>query len=298
MSLFGPPCQVEIDLLSHDSSRTLIPLKRDSVKMELPLYHGNETVKGQVRVNMKPGKKVDHQGIKVAFVGVIELFYERNNSSEFTLQEIELEPAGQLNESRTFDFVFPNVEKQYDSYEGINVRLRYFVRFSMPRGGFSSNIVKTADLWVRNFGNEPEINNTIKMEVGIEDALHIEFEYSRSKYHLRDVIIGKIYFLLVRIKVKHMEIQLIKQESTGSGANLYQEKEVVTKFEIMDGAPVRGESIPIRMFLGGFDLTPTYRNINNRYSLRYMLNLVIVDEDDRRYFKQQEINLWRKPGFE
>jgi len=24
------------------------------------------------------------------------------------------------------------------------------------------------------------------------------------------------------------------------------------------------------------------------------LNLVLVDEEDRRYFKQQEINLWRK----
>lgn len=36
------------------------------------------------------------------------------------------------------------------------------------------------------------------MEVGIEDCLHIEFEYNKSKYHLKDVIVGKIYFLLVR----------------------------------------------------------------------------------------------------
>ncbi len=27
---------------------------------------------------------------------------------------------------------------------------------------------------------------------------------------------------------------------------------------------------------------------------RYYLNLVLVDEEDRRYFKQQEITLWRK----
>ena len=35
------------------------------------------------------------------------------------------------------------------------------------------------------------------MEVGIEDCLHIEFEYNRSRYHLRDCVVGKIYFLLV-----------------------------------------------------------------------------------------------------
>lgn len=35
------------------------------------------------------------------------------------------------------------------------------------------------------------------MEVGIEDCLHIEFEYDKSKYHLKDTVVGKIYFLLV-----------------------------------------------------------------------------------------------------
>eukprot|EP00050_Salpingoeca_kvevrii_P011922 m.18951 g.18951 ORF g.18951 m.18951 type:complete len:151 (-) comp3709_c0_seq1:187-639(-) len=132
------------------------------------------------------------------------------------------------------------------------------------------------------------------MEVGIEDCLHIEFEYNRSKYHLKDVIVGKIYFLLVRIKIKHMELAIIKRESTGTPPNVYHESETVTKYEIMDGAPVRGESIPIRLFLSGFDLTPTFRDVNKKFSVRYYLNLVLVDEEDRRYFKQQEITLWRK----
>lgn len=55
----------------------------------------------------------------------------------------------------------------------------------------------------------------------------------------------------------------------------------------MDGAPVRGESIPIRLFLAGYDLTPTMRDINKKFSCRYYLNLVLVDEEERRYFKQQ-----------
>jgi hypothetical protein len=32
------------------------------------------------------------------------------------------------------------------------------------------------------------------------------------RYHLKDVIVGKIYFLLVRIKIKHMELQVIKRD--------------------------------------------------------------------------------------
>ena len=50
---------------------------------------------------------------------------------------------------------------------------------------------------------------------------------------------------------------------------------------------VLGETIPIRLFLGGFDLTPTFRDVNKKFSTRYYLNLVLIDEENRRYFKQQ-----------
>lgn len=46
----------------------------------------------------------------------------------------------------------------------------------------------------------------------------------------------------------------------------------------MDGSPSRGETIPIRLFLGGFDLTPTFREVNKKYSTRYYLSLVLIDE--------------------
>jgi len=86
------------------------------------------------------------------------------------------------------------------------------------------------------------------------------------------------------------------QLQVSGDANLYTETQTLVKYEIMDGAPVKGEVIPVKLCLNGIpaDLTPTYSAINNRFSVRYFLNLVLVDEDDRRYFKQQEIILWRK----
>jgi len=210
--------------------------------------------------------------------------------------------------------------------------IRYFVRVTISRR--MAEVVKEKDIWVHSFRMPPDSNNSIKMEVGIEDCLHIEFEYNKSKcvlfpsfpasttnipsisslitflilsachantlppprYHLKDVIVGKIYFLLVRIKIKHMELSIIRRETTGSPPNQYNESETITKFEIMDGAPIRGETIPIRLFLGGFDLTPTFRDVNKKFSTRYYLNLVLIDEENRRYFKQQEITIYREPS--
>jgi len=50
----------------------------------------------------------------------------------------------------------------------------------------------------------------------------------------------------------------------------------------MDGSPSRGETIPIRLFLGGFDLTPTFRDVNKKFSTRYYLSLVLIDEGELR----------------
>ena len=58
------------------------------------------------------------------------------------------------------------------------------------------------------------------MEVGIEDCLHIEFEYDKGRYHLRDTVVGKIYFLLVRIKLKHMEVRLQPWHGTADVSTL------------------------------------------------------------------------------
>lgn len=62
------------------------------------------------------------------------------------------------------------------------------------------------------------------MEVGIEDFLHIEFEYERRYYHFKDVIFGKINFLLVKIKIKYMELALIRRETSGENVPQLQQE--------------------------------------------------------------------------
>eukprot|EP00455_Lapot_gusevi_P003910 TRINITY_DN1159_c0_g1_i12.p2 TRINITY_DN1159_c0_g1~~TRINITY_DN1159_c0_g1_i12.p2 ORF type:complete len:311 (+),score=121.51 TRINITY_DN1159_c0_g1_i12:97-1029(+) len=294
MNFLGLGAQPELKIEFKDQ-HTLkqVSVKRGDEVEKLYLFSGFDTIAGLVTLTVPAGKRYEHTGIKIELIGQIELAFDRSNNYVFTSLVRDLEVPGTLTENKTYPFEFANVEKQYETYSGINVRLRYFVRVRLSRP-YLSDIKDEVDFAVQNVNPEPEINNTIKMEVGIEDCLHIEFEYNKSKYHLEDVVIGKIYFLLVRIKIKHMELQILTRESTGSGPNTYNETVVLTKFEIMDGAPMRGESIPIRLFLNNFDLTPTFKNVHNKFNVKYYLNLVLVDEEERRYFKQQEIQLWRK----
>lgn len=291
-SLVGSPITIDISLKDADTRQTVDITNHDGKSETLYVFIGDEAVAGTVSLNLDPKTpKVDHLGVKVALIGVIRP--TSGNSTEFVSEVKEWLPAGELTSSQTYDFLFEDVSRQHESYNGINICLNYFVKVTVSRK-MGLSITKNLELWQRNYSAAPDAVNNIKMEVGIEDCLHIEFEYNKSKYHLKDVIIGKIYFLLVRLKIKSMNIALIKRETTGSGLDMCNENKTLSKFEIMDGAPVKGEAIPVRLFLGGFDLTPSYKDVHGKFSISYILNLVLVDEDDRRYFKQREIILWRK----
>lgn len=293
-ALFGSSAKVSI-CFSDEESRRKVPVKVGDLETEQFLFGQSDSVIGTMTVD-PGGRKLEHQGIKLEIIGQIELLYDRSNTFEFTSLVRELEGPGELQASKAYEFEFTEVDKPHESYDGINVRLRYFLRTTVQRA-YGRTIVHEENFRVHTTSDEAESNQSIKMEVGIEDCLHIEFEYNKSRYHLRDVVLGKIFFLLVRIRIKHMEVAILKRESTGSGTNAYNESETVAKFEIMDGAPVRGESIPIRLFLGGFDqLTPTFKSVNGKFSVKYFLNLVLIDEEDRRYFKQQEVFFYRKPS--
>ena len=98
-------------------------------------------IKVNVTLHRKTGK-IEHNGIKIEFIGQIELYYDRGNHHEFLslvigcdlcvnqsslhffLQVKELARPGELTQNTSFDFEFNQVEKPYETYTGANVRLR------------------------------------------------------------------------------------------------------------------------------------------------------------------------------
>lgn len=177
---FGQSAEVDI-VFDGAENRKLAEVKmEDGKKEKLLLYYDGEAVSGKVNVTLKkPGSKLEHQGIKIELIGQIELYYDRGNHHEFVTFIKELARPGDMLQNTSYPFEFNNVEKPYEVYVGSNVRLRYFLRVTIGRR--LSDIVKEVDVAVHTLCQYPEINQPIKMEVGIEDCLHIEFEYNKSK---------------------------------------------------------------------------------------------------------------------
>lgn len=306
MSLFfKSPIDIEILLDGQESRKHVeVPVslaKSKNPKDRFPVYEDRDSVSGVVMIRVKDGKKIEHLGIRVNLIGsmnTIKLSTDAKNRTIDTFLSLsaDLCHPGELVHSQGFPFYFKDVEKRYESYRGKNIEVMYFLKVTVLRK--STDIVKFKNFWCYLYNstallqaqNAELFNKPVRLDIGIENCLHIEFEYSKSQYSLKDVIMGRICFFLTRIKVKHMEINLIKRELCGYEPNHLSDTTSI-RYEIMDGSPVKGETIPIRLFLGGYDLTPNIKS--NYFSVKNYLSLVIIDEDNRRYFKQTEIILYR-----
>ena len=147
------------------------------------------------------------------------------------------------------------------------MRVRYYLRVEATKA-FGPMLTEEKDLWIIRKAKEPTTNRDIKVDVGIEDCLHIEFQYDKEKYHLDDVITGTIHFVLAKIKINHMDIEIIQKEYCGKGEKEVVESETIAKFEIMDGMPVKDEIIPVRLYLKPYELTPTFDNVMKLFSVK------------------------------
>ena len=138
------------------------------------VFEVDEDVSGTVSLTLPQGKKLEHLGVKVGLFGRIEMFYDKGNHYDFTSLVKELEVAGTLFDSKEFQFEFKNVEMPYESYKGLNVRLRYFVRATVTRS-YNGTITKECEYAVQMLTIEPEINNSIKMEVSFTHCFSLNF---------------------------------------------------------------------------------------------------------------------------
>ena len=181
-SIFSKPnCEIGIDEVPK--RRCCYLRDEDYNRIKLPAFYDKETITGEVNITLSSGT-FDHNGIKIILLGIIESTTESKNTSQFITLQKELCPPCRLsNQINTFKYSFNNVELSYESYRGIEFNVRYILRVIIATTLRSLT-------WEREFGVVrpmtkdilKENNEPIRMDVGIEDWLHLSFELDRTKY--------------------------------------------------------------------------------------------------------------------
>jgi len=263
----------------------------------LPVYQNKESVAGFVDVILPEGSQLSYSGIHCYLIAQVLCPQLGKDVIQMSRYFALAPESGVLKESTRYEFCFHNAIMENESFYGTVVELRYFIRVEVVRGGLmGSTLSVEEDFYVRN-STLPLETKLLKLEVGVEDALQLQFTYESSTLHCKSRIKGYVDFWMNHIKIRQMQMQILRRELVATGRYDAEPAIVSTstlgKFQIMDGDPVPGERIPIVVFLGAIpELTPTIES--TQFSVKYYLNLVLVDVDGRRYFKSCEIILWRK----
>ncbi|KAJ5077340.1 vacuolar protein sorting-associated protein [Anaeramoeba ignava] len=272
--------------------------KRDEISKKfgnaykrIPLFGSEENISGTILLQIKNGKYFKFNEILIEFIGQLEIKGEKPYKFLSITKQISSKTI--IKGKKEWEFEFENVEKLYESFVGKLICVRYFIQVSIKRS-FSKNLNQEFDIWILKKQEIEDKGNPIQIEVGVPNCLHIQIEYLKLNYDLQDVLIGKVFFIFSRVKLRSMEISFIRQETIIATDEVIRNAEVLAKFEIMDGSPNKGDCIPIRIFLQSIRLKPTYPNIENKCSVRYDLNLMLIDEKGNEYFKCCEIFLYRK----
>lgn len=172
--------------------------------------------------------------MRIEFIGEIELPLEQGGRNEFRSLSTTLSaPSNFVSGTTTFHFCFKHIDAPYESYDGQQIKLRYYLKLTVNKRFMSEGMEKT--LWFHNTnmqGCAPP-SQQIRMEVCLEDSLQLTFEYPKSVYTLNDVVTGWIHFQLVRIKVRSLELCVIRREFIGEGA--VEGYETVGKWRMMEG---------------------------------------------------------------
>ena len=284
-------------------------------KLECPTFYGLEPIKGTIQIILNNSQRINHDGIKIELIGQIDIHINDNETenllnnsnnqfNRFLSLTNNISKQGILNkEVNLFNFEFKGVEKQYDSYRGKKFSIKYFLLVTINTG--LSSITKEKEICIFNsdknlkkinklFKKENK-NDIIKVEIGVENLLHVCFELERKNYHLKDVISGKVSFKKINLELENMSLKIIKIESLFGKEG---EIETLGIYEIMDGSPSSTEDIIyFKMYLKGYNnLSQTIKNeMNNNINVSYYISLEICDTENRNFFKKIEINLFRLP---
>jgi vacuolar protein sorting-associated protein 26 len=93
---WAAPCNIEVKFTRIEGRKHASIRDPDGNKVKAPVFTDGEDVKGKVSIEVKPGSKVDHQGIRVELVGQIENQFDKNQNTKFLSLMRDLEPPGTL----------------------------------------------------------------------------------------------------------------------------------------------------------------------------------------------------------
>jgi vacuolar protein sorting-associated protein 26 len=286
MSFFYPTPTVSIKL---NGNAALATECSSFTSLQLPFFAETDNVSGVITIDPPPGKTIAHKGIVIELFGEIRTDKDAPLHRFFTRKQVT-RPEGEFADTLNLDFIFEKLRFPCSTYFGTAANIVYGLEFRIIRR--LSDFVQQSNFLVVIFRTKPEPVPQHK-EVGIANLLHVEFVFPELYFDVRDAVIGSVYLILIKLRLTYMAVTIYRLETYEQDAASFRQRTALKTIEIMDGAPVRGDLIPIRVFLAESNIWPFQKFKGTPLSVEHYMRAEMVDENGKHYFKRMTIQFDR-----
>jgi len=277
---------------------TLLP-PPDNEKYRLPyfvpgsfIFLSTDKIEGKLKIPLINGSSFKHEGIYAAVVGQFRVKSDESIIPFFKRKKLIIQP-GEITRESVLNFGIRSLDYSVPSFYGTYVDVRYVLQVWVECG--KNKMSGMTPIYLLKLDEKPQSVAPSKFDFGIQNILHIEYYLLNPIFDCGSVIIGRIYFSVIKIRIVQGFIEIRRDEELNTGIVNLKNKATVCRYELLDGVPVRGDYVPIRLFMPGVKVWPYKNSENVDFKVYYSIRLLFYDEHGKKYVKELDDKVFRLP---
>jgi len=256
---------------------------------EAVIFLSNDVISGVISVVSKDNLPINYELLNISIIGQYRV---KSDDSLYTFfkRSRNVSTNAEICIGKKIEFQMKPVSFSLPSFYGSFVDVRYVIQVSMTTKESEYN--SSVPIYVLFLTPKPQSIVPMKAEIGIKNVLHIEFVFPKPEFDCNSVLIGKLFFLIVKIRIVQVYLQIKREEFFDNGIVRFKNEAIVSQFELLDGVPVRGDSIPVRVFFPGIKVWPCAQKTKD-FEVSYSVRFILFDENGKHYYKDLTSELFR-----
>jgi vacuolar protein sorting-associated protein 26 len=244
-----------------------------------------------IKITVASGSTFTHRGIEAEFSS--EFSPKGFKLTKLSSIPMKLSEAGSINGSLELAFPKCQILPRLQTYHGESFSVMHWFRLNVKKT-FGS-IDHSEEIISYDVTPMVKTLDPLCVRVAVAENIRIDLMINRRKFEVDDLICGSTHFLLVALKIKAFTVSLMAQELMEAGGKTKKHKNILGIWDITDGAPVKGEIIPFRIFLAPLKLSPSCCRAESGYTVTHFLHFSIITTSNERYFKALQVKIMKWP---
>jgi vacuolar protein sorting-associated protein 26 len=259
--------------------------QRYHASCRLPYVSATDPLCGHLSIKPPPGKVIPHRGISLELFGEVRALDGDRTTRFFSRKQFVL-PAGDLTEDYKSDFTFDNLSLPTSSFFSQKWAICYGIILTMDRSVSDFTLERRFCVVIVEPRPPPA---PFHKEIGVRDLLHIEMVFPKSCYSLDEQIVGVAYILCIKLKLVELTANFFCEQTYTSPKGKESTLVTMRRYELLDGTPVKGEAVPIRLIIGETSIWPVREFPGSPLSVRYGIRIRMVTDCGKVYSKRLPI---------